>query len=130
MDRYTVIYERDESGSWTATVPELKDCQSEGSKIGTARHRIRKRLRLEVTDFEDARLIERIKLPPAAQRLVARCRAARGRAAVEEAKALEATNEAVHTLVRVLRINVRDVGQLLGLSSARVGQILTQTLGG
>ena len=52
--RYTVVYERDESGAWNAYVPEVPGCHTYGRSLRLARERIRETLGLWVDDADQA----------------------------------------------------------------------------
>jgi predicted RNase H-like HicB family nuclease len=120
---YRVIYRRDESGWWVATVPAVRGCHTQGRTIRQARERIREALALFVTGAERAELGEEIRLPARVRSLLERQRAARERAEAEQDRAQAATREAVRRLTRDVGLSVRDAGELLGLSHQRVQQL-------
>src|SRR6266508_1170096 len=96
--RYTVVYERDESGAWNAHVPEVPGCHTYGRSIRQAARRIREALELWVDDAAQAELVPEIRLPRQAQAAVRRAKAARARVAREQREAATAAHEAVECL--------------------------------
>ena len=48
--RYKVIYDRDETGWWVATIPSVPGCLTQGKTLEQARRRIREALSLYVED--------------------------------------------------------------------------------
>jgi predicted RNase H-like HicB family nuclease len=126
MSRFTVKYERDESGWWVAQVKEAPAAVTQGRTISEARRRIREALALALDDDEKAeaaKLVDEVKLPAEARRAVARAQQARKRLEVDAARAQESTEAAIRQLVRKLGLSVRDAGELLGISHQRVQQI-------
>ncbi len=121
---YRVVYELDESGHWTATVPSVKGCHSYGRSINEARTRVREALGLFVRDAERASLVDDVRLPAAVRDLVARARAARVRAERQQAQAMQATRDAARRITGKVGLSVRDTGELLGVSHQRVQQLL------
>jgi predicted RNase H-like HicB family nuclease len=81
MSRFTVRYERDtRSGWWVAQVKEQRAAITQGRTIGEARRRIREALAVVLDDdlaAERAILVDEVKLPAAARRVLVRARAAR-----------------------------------------------------
>lgn len=61
MNRYKVVFERDESGAWIARIPAVRGCHTYGRTLGEARRRIREALRLFVRDARRARLIDEVR---------------------------------------------------------------------
>jgi predicted RNase H-like HicB family nuclease len=123
--RYTVVYERDESGAWNAHVPEVPGCHTYGRSLRQARERIREALGLWVDDADQAELVPDIRLPRRVQTAVRRARTARARVAHQQQQAADAADEAVHRLAE-LGLGVRDAGEVLGISHQRVQQILSR----
>jgi predicted RNase H-like HicB family nuclease len=122
MRTYTVAYARDEGGWWVASVRELRGCHTQGRTLDQARRRIREALGLFVRDAKGARLVDVVRLPRDVRRVLARQQAARHRAMEASAEAQAALRKAARTL-QSLRLPLRDVGALLGLSHQRVHQI-------
>ncbi len=129
MKSYTVVYERDESGWWVASVKGVPGCHTQGRSIEQARTRIREALELAVPQARDVKLDEQLKLPGKARQVLARRSAAQRRLAENEARAQELTRRAVEVLVRDLDLSFRDAGALLGLSHQRVQQLIQKQTG-
>ena len=128
MSRLTVRYERDaRSGWWVAQVKEEPAAITQGRTLGEARRRIREALAVVLDDdlaAEQAVLVDEVKLPAAARRVLVRARAARRRLDAETRKAQLTTALAVQRLVRQEGLSVRDAGELLGISHQRVQQLV------
>jgi predicted RNase H-like HicB family nuclease len=117
MKTYRVVFERDESGHWIATVPGVKGCHSYGRSISEARARVREALGLFVRGAARARLEDDVRLSAEMRRHVRRFRAARERAERERVQAAEAVRALAGDLSR------RDTAELLGISHQRVDQL-------
>src|SRR5436309_4970931 len=87
MNRYKVIYERDESGAWIAHTPSVPGAHSYGRTIEQARERIREALGLWVARPESAELVDEIRLPARLRISVRKARVARKRADTVQARA-------------------------------------------
>ncbi len=123
---YTVRYERDEAGWWVAMVKEAPAAITQGRTIGEARRRIREALAVVLGDdvaAQRAKLIDDVKLPADARRALRQARAARARLAEESKKAQDSTAKAVRTLLKDMKLSVRDAGELIGISPQRVHQL-------
>lgn len=130
MSRYTVKYERDESGWWVAQVKEAPSAITQGRTIAEARRRIREALALTLDSDEKAEaamLVDDVKLPAEARKAVVRAQQARKRLEDDAARAQESTEAAIRQLVKKLGLSVRDVGELLGISHQRVQQLAHQS---
>jgi predicted RNase H-like HicB family nuclease len=123
MKRYTVSYERDETGWWAAEVKEVQGCRTQGRSIAQARRRIRDALSLFIDDAKKAALVDEVKLPAQARRSLTRLDAARQKADREQAKARATSADVVRVLTKKLRLSVRDVAEIVGLSHQRVQQL-------
>jgi predicted RNase H-like HicB family nuclease len=125
---FDVIYERDDSGWWVASIPAVPGCHTQGRSISQARQRIREALAvaLDRPDAERvaraAELIDDVRLPRPIAKKLAGSRAARARAEAAEAKSQEATQAAAAALTDG-GMSVRDAAELLGLSHQRVQQL-------
>jgi len=123
---YTVRYERDETGWWVAQVKGTPAAITQGRTIAEARRRIREALALALDNDAAARratLIDDVRLPADARRALEQARAARARLDTESRKAKESTAKAVRTLLKSMRLSVRDAGDLIGISPQRVHQL-------
>ncbi len=126
MKRYTVRYERDETGWWVAQVKEAPAAISQGRTIAEARRRIREALGLAIDDdaaAQKATLVDDVRLPADARHAVDHARAARRNLAMETERAQPSTTIAVQQLAKKLGLSVRDAGELLGISYQRVQQL-------
>jgi len=120
--RYTVVYERDESGAWLARVPEVPGCHTYGRSIRQASTRIREALGLWVDDAERAELVPDIRLPRQARTAVSRAKAAKARALRDQQEAAKAAREATQCLA-TLGLSARDTSEVLGISHQRAQQL-------
>jgi predicted RNase H-like HicB family nuclease len=124
VKRYRVVYERDETGWWTARIPTVPGCHTQGKTIDTARRRIREALSLFVEHANRAVLVDDIRLPPGAQDAVRRYVALRKRVEEEMERAASEGRHVVTMLRRKpLKISGRDAASLLGVSHQRVHQL-------
>jgi predicted RNase H-like HicB family nuclease len=125
MRKYVVTYERDEAGWWIAEVQGVAGVNSDGRTVSDARRRVREALALAVGDAaaEAADLVDRVKLPDEARKVVARATAARSKLDAIQAEAQESTATAVRELRKRLGLSIRDIADLLGISHQRVQQL-------
>jgi predicted RNase H-like HicB family nuclease len=125
MAQYTVRYERDPSGWWIVTIPEIQGCRTQGRSIAEGRRRIREAMALFIdeADAEQATLVDDVRLPPAVRRQIRQVAAVREKAERLHAKAQEATRVAVGQLTVRAGLSVRDAAEMLGISYQRVQQL-------
>ena len=123
MKQYRVVLDRDESGTWIATVPAVPGCHTYGRSLVEARRRVREALSLWVEDAATAELVDDVRISRDAAAAVWRSRDARERLATARDTAGAATSDAVQRLVDELGLGVRDAAYLLGLSHQRVQQL-------
>lgn len=125
MAKYPVTYERDESGWWIAEVRGVPGVNSDGRTVADARRRVREALALAIGDSEanTAELVDQVKLPREARKVVARATAARSKLDAIQAEAQESTATAVRELRKQLGLSIRDISDLLGISHQRVQQL-------
>jgi predicted RNase H-like HicB family nuclease len=130
MARYTVAYDRDETGWWVARLPEVPGCVTQGRTLEEARRRIRGALSLYVRGAARARLVDDVRLPVPVRRAIAHLASAERQ--VERARALAASARAVAVQVLTgppLRLSVRDAAEVLGLSHQRIQQLKNRSQG-
>lgn len=127
--KYTVTYELDEDSWWVASVKGVPGCHTQGRSIAQARTRIREALGLFVKNAAKAELIDDVDLGnlrdfvwTTMKAKLVQARAASERAAKEQARAAEITREIARKLVE--KVSVRDAGEILGISHARVQQLV------
>jgi predicted RNase H-like HicB family nuclease len=121
--RYTAHYTR-EDGWWIVRILEARGVHSNGRTLEEARRRVREALSLDIGDGAfSVEFTERITLPPNARRELSRHLTARRRAEDQSQQAMRATKHAARALAKA-GLSVRDAGSLLGLTGARVSQIL------
>lgn len=125
MPKYVVTYEKDEGGWWIAELRGVPGVNSDGRTVAEARGRVREALGLAVGDAAAARaeLIDEVRLPAEARKLVTRATGARARLEEVQAEAQASTVEAVRALRGKLGLSVRDIADLLGISHQRVQQL-------
>jgi predicted RNase H-like HicB family nuclease len=126
MSTYHVVFERDEAGYWVASVREVAGCNTQGRSIQQARQRIREALSLFIEEKVEGAIqfVEEVKLPKEVRSLVGKTKAAREKAEAAAKTAQQSTKKTVEFLTCELKLSVRDVGELLGLSHQRVQQLL------
>lgn len=127
VKNYRVVYERDESGWWVATVRGVRGCHTQGRTVDEARRRIVEAMELFVDDARTATIVDDVKLPTAAAQAVRAYATLRRQAEQEDRRAAMAARRAVRMLRGGrLKMSARDAARLLGLSHQRVHQ-LTET---
>jgi predicted RNase H-like HicB family nuclease len=122
--RYTVSYERDEDGIWTAVIEFArgKAVIADGRSIGEARKRIRGALALYLEDDQaaaDAELVDDVKLPARVKTAMAKALRIREEAQAAQARAQE-TSAAVARELAALGVSTRDAAEMLGMSHQAV----------
>jgi len=121
---YHVVYDRDESGWWVASVRELRGCCTQGRTVSEARRRIREAMRLFIDDGDRASIVDKVKLPVGARKAIRDYVKLRQRADAEDRRAAAAARRAVRLLrTGRLKMSARDAAQFLGLSHQRVHQL-------
>ena len=124
MKTYHVVYDRDRAGWWVASVRRIRGCHTQGRTVDEARRRIREALGLFVEDAAAARLVDHVKLPTTAARVVREYASLKKKATEQDRRATAAAKRAVRVLRRgTLKMSGRDAARLLGLSHQRVHQL-------
>jgi predicted RNase H-like HicB family nuclease len=125
MESYKVRYERDPSGWWIVTIPEVQGCRTQGRSIAEGRKRIREALALFIDEAaaDRAKLVDDIRLPAAVKRKLREVTALRLRAERLREKAQDVTRVAASQLTRRAGLSVRDAAEMLGISHQRVQQL-------
>jgi predicted RNase H-like HicB family nuclease len=126
MKRFTVAFDRDDSGFWVARVKEAPAAITKGRTLSQARRRIREVLVLALGSSAAARsaaLIEDVRMPAMALRALREVAASRTRLIQERERLSAAIDTAISTLLDGMQLSVRDAGELLGLSHQRVQQL-------
>ena len=126
MKRFTVVYERDETGWWVAQVKDAPEAITQGRTLAEARRRIREALGLALGSDVAARratLVDDVRLPPAARRAVTAVLKSRSRLEKDKELLAKAMNEATTQLLDTVGLSVRDTGELLELSHQRIQQL-------
>ena len=130
-----VVYERGEDGWWTASVPSVPGCLTQGRTIEAARRNVRDALGMfpedgwTQTKAASANVQDEIRIPKSTKQLLAAAIRAREAASEAEAKAKSALLVAVHALTAPpLRLSTRDAAAMLGLSFQRVHQLLDEAV--
>jgi len=124
MSTYHVVYRRDESSWWVASVREVRGCHTQGRTVDEARRRIHEALELFVEDASAATLIDDVKLPAVAVKAIRAYTTLRKRADQENRRAALAARRAVRLLrTGTLKMSARDAANVLGISHQRVHQL-------
>jgi len=130
---FTVVYDRDDTGWWVATVKEAPAAITQGRTIAEARRRIREALALVLDSGPTARranLVDDVRLPREVGRAIAMLANTRARLERERRRLSRALDSARHQLIDRLGLSVRAAGELLGLSHQRIHQLESAARGG
>lgn len=124
---YHVVYERDESGWWVASVRELRGCHTQGRTVAEARRRIREAMSLFIENARAAKIVDDIKLPADARKAITAYAKLRKKAEEEDRRAAAAARRAVRVLRGGrLKMSARDAAEFLDLSHQRVHQLANE----
>ncbi len=122
MAEHRVIYRRSPKGGWVASVEGVRRCRGRGRTLRQARRHLRAALARVVEDPYSIDFVEDVRLPPPARRLIVQYWAARRRLEKEVARADGATRAALDALL-LLRLNVKDAADLLGLPPLKLQKL-------
>jgi predicted RNase H-like HicB family nuclease len=122
---YRVVYERDEDGYWVADVPELVGVHTQGRTIPTTRARIREVIALveRIDDESEIGVHEEFVFPDSTAEAIASALEKRQAAERAQTEAIVETERGARVLVES-KISMRDAGEILGISSGRVQQLV------
>jgi predicted RNase H-like HicB family nuclease len=121
---YRVTYERDDSGWWVASVRGLRGCHTQGRTVDEARRRIVEAMELFIDNARSAKIVDDVKLPAAAKKVIREYASLRNKAEQEDRRAVRAARRAVRILREGrLKLSARDAARVLGLSHQRVHQL-------
>jgi predicted RNase H-like HicB family nuclease len=126
---YTARFELDEDGYWSvvAEISANKVAISDGQTLPKARRRIRQSIALLLdADEQSFDIREEINLPRKAMATLQRFKGAQEKLRQDEVEAAAAARLAAQVLAK-LGISRRDAGDLLGLSGARIQQVLNNS---
>jgi hypothetical protein len=125
MTDYRVVYRRDRKNrGWVAHVKGHRKLKAVGRTLRDARDGLRAALATVEDATGTADLVEDVKLPSGARRLIVRHWAARRKVEREEERARDASTRAARTLLE-LGIPIKDVADLLGLSTQKAQELLS-----
>jgi len=116
---HRVVYRRNAAGDWVASVPGRRRLRGQGRTLRQARQRLRAALARMVEDPFEIDFVEDVRLPRPARALLVAHWKARRRLELEIERADLASTKALSALL-ALRLNVKDVGDLLGLSPQKL----------
>lgn len=125
MSEHHVTYRRGKDGFWRASVRGMPRCRSRARTLRKARAQLRMALAPLVEDAYSIDFVEDVKLPGPARRLLVRHWAARRKAKEAARRARAAAREAAAAL-QALKLRQHDACDLLGLSLARLQQIMAE----
>ena len=128
MAEHRVLYRRNAAGRWVATVPGRRRCRGEGRTLRQARQRLRAALAKAVDDPFEVDFVEDVRLPPPARaRLVQHWKARRK--LERETERAEAASSAALAALLALKLNLKDVGDLLGLPPLKLARLKRRAAG-
>jgi predicted RNase H-like HicB family nuclease len=126
-ETYRAIYELDTNKWWFVHIDEIPGCHTHGGNLAAARRNIFEAASVLLNVDESELVIEdEVRLPEQLRKAVEVARARRAEADQVRGAAQAATDEALRALNRSgLGLSTRDIGDLLGVSHQRVGQVLS-----
>src|SRR5688572_6078274 len=129
MAEHRVVYRRSAGGDWVATVPGRRRLRGQGRTLRQARQRLRSALARVVEDPFEIDFVEDVRLPPPARALLVTHWKARRRLERETELADLASARALTALLG-LKLNIKDVGDLLGLSPQKLARLKKRATAG
>ena len=129
MAEHRVLYRRNAAGRWVATVPGRRRCRGEGRTLRQARRRLRAALAKVVDDPFEVDFVEDVRLPPPARARLVQHWKARRKLERETERAESASSAALAALL-ALKLNLKDVGDLLGLPPLKLARLKKRTAAG
>ncbi|HET7746738.1 MAG TPA: hypothetical protein VFM29_05530 [Vicinamibacteria bacterium] len=127
MAEHRVVYRR-VGNQWTATARGFRRARGRGRTLRQARQKLRAALAKMVNDPYEIDFVEDVRLPPPARALVVRHWAARRAVNAAERRADDASAAALQALLAA-KVNLKDVGDLLGLSPPKVLKLKKRATG-
>ena len=129
MAEHRVLYRRNAAGRWVATVPGRRRCRGEGRTLRQARQRLRSALAKVVDDPFEVDFVEDVRLPPPARARLVQHWKARRKLERETERAELASSAALGALL-ALKLNLKDVGDLLGLPPQKLARLKKRAAAG
>jgi predicted RNase H-like HicB family nuclease len=128
MRKFRVTYDLDVDGFWTAKIPEIPGCISDGRSIAEARRNIREAIEccidvLSEHDASTAELIDDVHLPRTLQKPVNKVNKLRAQLD-EQSESLTKQMIDTITLLETSGLSTRDIGYLLHMSHQRIHQLV------
>lgn len=121
---YIVIYELEpDSGWWAVSVKEEPGCFTQGKSLAQCRVRIREALSLSVDDAYEADLVDEIIVPKEVQDLLISVGKRQKEQKRFNAQTQKITAAAAMTMSKKYHCGMRDIGELMGFSHQRIGQL-------
>jgi predicted RNase H-like HicB family nuclease len=119
---HRVVYRRNAAGEWVASMPGRRRHRGQGRTLRQARQRLRAALAGMVEDPFEVDFAEDVRLPPPARAFLVAHWNARRRLERETERANLASAKALLALL-ALKLNIKDVGDLLGLSPQKLAAL-------
>jgi predicted RNase H-like HicB family nuclease len=119
---HRVVYRRSAAGDWVATVPGRRRLRGQGKTLRQARQRLRSALARVVEDPFEIDFVEDVRLPPPARGILVGHWKARRRLERETELADLAAAKALGALL-ALKLNIKDVADLLGIPPLRLARL-------
>lgn len=129
MAEHRVVYRRNAAGSWVATVPGRRRLRGQGRTLRQARQRLRAAVARVVEDPFEIDFVEDVRLPPPARGTLVAYWKARRRLERETELADLAATRALGALL-ALKLNIKDVADLLGLPPLRLARLKKRAAAG